>query len=57
MKFLDIDDCAKNPCKYGTCQDELDNFICTCESGWEGKKCDTGTILFYMNLFLHDLTK
>jgi len=36
----DIDDCAMNPCSHGTCQDESNDFTCTCETGWEGKKCD-----------------
>ena len=40
----DVDDCAQNPCKHGTCLDQLNDFTCTCESGWEGKQCDQGII-------------
>jgi len=36
----EIDYCAQNPCKHGTCQDKWNDFTCACYSGWEGKKCD-----------------
>jgi len=36
----DINDCAQNPCKHGTCQDKLNDFTCACDSGWKGKTCD-----------------
>lgn len=41
----EIDNCANKPCKHGTCQNKLNDFSCTCESGWEGKKCDTEKIV------------
>ena len=44
LKNPDIDDCAMNPCGHGTCQDDLNDFTCICEPGWEGKKCDKGLI-------------
>ena len=48
----DLDYCAKKPCKHGTCKDESNDFSCTCESGWEGKKCDIGMIVRSKNLNL-----
>merc|ERR1719209_1983063 len=32
--------CASNPCKYGTCFDELNDYRCVCDSSWGGKNCD-----------------
>ncbi len=51
LKNSDIDDCAMNPCSHGTCQDESNDFTCTCETGWEGKKCDKGLIIFFLFLW------
>jgi len=36
----DIDDCAIGPCKNrGTCEDLVNDFKCTCSSGFTGKTC------------------
>ena len=69
--FPDIDDCVKKPCKHGACQDELNDFSCKCESGWDGKTCEIGMIYLLTvkkesysgivvvgkNLILHDSKK
>lgn len=34
------DDCNPDPCVRGECMDLLDNFYCTCEDGFTGKRCD-----------------
>ena len=52
LKNSDIDDCAMNPCSHGTCQDESNDFTCTCETGWEGKKCEKGLMIFFLLIFM-----
>ena len=38
--FLDVDDCAPNPCQHdGQCVDDVANFICHCAPGWAGDTC------------------
>ena len=44
--FLDVDECAVNPCKNGaTCNDGMNSFNCSCVPGYEGQTCETGTAL------------
>ena len=44
LLYLDIDDCANNPCENGgTCIDEINDFTCTCVPGYEGLTCSIGT--------------
>ena len=38
----EIDECATNPCVHGTCTDQVDAFLCTCDPGWTAPKCDIG---------------
>jgi hypothetical protein len=38
----DVDECASIPCKNGgTCNDALDEFSCSCTSGFNGERCET----------------
>ena len=38
--FLDVDDCASNPCQNnGTCVDLVADFKCKCIDGWKGRTC------------------
>ena len=39
----DIDDCASAPCLNGAvCADAFANFVCTCQAGYAGFRCDAG---------------
>ena len=36
----DINDCSPDPCENGaTCDDEVNDYTCTCMAGYEGKNC------------------
>lgn len=38
--WLDINDCASNPCENkGTCKDLINNFQCICANGFSGFTC------------------
>lgn len=40
MCEVNVDDCDPNPCANGgQCIDEVNDFICDCEQGFVGKKC------------------
>ncbi len=42
--ILDIDDCARQPCHHGgICTDLVDDFECSCPSGYVGKDCYKGS--------------
>ncbi|XP_078583882.1 uncharacterized protein LOC144866393 [Branchiostoma floridae x Branchiostoma japonicum] len=36
----DLNECAKKPCKHGTCQDRDGGYKCTCSPGWTGQNCN-----------------
>lgn len=41
--FAEIDECKSIPCLNGaTCIDKLNNFTCTCTSGFAGDTCEVG---------------
>ena len=42
LSFLDIDDCASQPCTNGNCTDLVNGFKCTCDVGYMGTRCDIG---------------
>ncbi|XP_019398441.1 PREDICTED: vitamin K-dependent protein C-like isoform X1 [Crocodylus porosus] len=38
-KYIDGDQCEKQPCNNGTCLDAIGGFNCICNKGWEGLLC------------------
>ena len=37
----DVDDCASNPCAFGTCEDNgAASYTCTCQEGFTDFNCD-----------------
>ena len=41
--FLDIDECASNPCENGgSCSDGIDSYTCDCLDGYDGADCENG---------------
>ena len=33
---VDTNDCVPDPCVHGTCGDQVDGYICSCDAGYEG---------------------
>ena len=41
--YLDIDECASNPCQNGgVCKDQINGFVCTCAGQFTGTLCEIG---------------
>ncbi|XP_014113739.1 PREDICTED: vitamin K-dependent protein C isoform X2 [Pseudopodoces humilis] len=38
-KYVDGDQCEKQPCSNGICKDDIGKFSCICNKGWEGVLC------------------
>ena len=44
--LIEIDECDSNLCgNGGTCNDYINEFNCTCASGYEGTLCETGNLI------------
>ena len=40
--FSEINECDPNPCEYGgTCEDIVNDYTCTCVTGYTDKNCQT----------------
>jgi hypothetical protein len=37
---MSADECASNPCKKGWCVDGINDFMCICPAGYDGKTCN-----------------
>ena len=43
--YLDINECAKSPCKNGaTCQNTAGSYQCACQRGYADRNCETGKL-------------
>ena len=36
-----INECVPDPCTHGTCIDQVNDYLCTCEPGYTDKNCST----------------
>ena len=34
-------ECVPDPCTHGTCIDQVNDYLCTCELGYTDKNCST----------------
>ena len=45
---INIDDCAAEPCAFGTCIDGVAGYTCECEVPYEGNNCDVYVGEFFL---------
>ena len=44
LPISDINECDSNPClNNATCNEGINSYNCTCEAGYQGTNCETGT--------------
>ncbi|PSN38075.1 hypothetical protein C0J52_00824 [Blattella germanica] len=36
-----LNECDAEPCKYGSCRDDIGFYVCECEDGYEGVNCES----------------
>ena len=43
LNIADVNECAGNPCQNdGTCMDGVNEYSCSCASGYTGLNCESG---------------
>ena len=43
ISILEIDECASHPCQNeGTCNNAVNEYLCTCKAGYTDTNCETG---------------
>ena len=53
--FLDINECATDPCRNGaTCVDDVNKATCQCAEGWTGDTCESGQYCFVVVFVAED---
>lgn len=55
--FPEINECLSQPCMNGgTCRDRVASYLCECEDGFSGQRCQTGNTLQYLLFILNYLS-
>jgi len=42
IRVVDINECSSSPCLHGRCNDSINGYSCTCETGFFGQFCESG---------------